>query len=321
LKILSEHHLLLVTLLLSNAMAMEALPICLNELVSEITAVFLSVTAVLVFGEVLPQAICTGPNQIKIASAVAPMTRALMMMEGLIGYPISKLLDCVLGERGPNRYTNEDLKTLIALHASVPHHGPEGHEGRESDTGLNIQQRFLIRGAIDLANLSAKDVMRDYDVVTSISVREVLSEQFLKRLQSIGYSRYPVFKDNRNQVIGILLVKQLLGFNNFDVTLEQSGIPLRKPLVIGPNKLLTDLLVEFQKGKSHIALVTDEVRQLQKNLAIPAEEEKSNEKPNEKGGEPLDSLDARRGSETGLKRPVILGIITIEDVVGKAMGR
>jgi len=61
LKLLLKHHHLLVTLLLMNAVAMESLPIYLDAVVPTFWAVFISVTVVLVFGEIVPQAICTGP--------------------------------------------------------------------------------------------------------------------------------------------------------------------------------------------------------------------------------------------------------------------
>ena len=97
LPILQTRHWLLVTLLLCNAFAMEALPIFLDKLMPEYLAIILSVSLVLVFGEVLPQAICTGPDQIKIASMVAPMTKCLMYICSPISYPIAKLLDYLLG--------------------------------------------------------------------------------------------------------------------------------------------------------------------------------------------------------------------------------
>lgn len=62
LPILENHHLLLSTILLNNAIAMESLPIFLDALVPSWLAILLSTSAVLVFGEVVPQAICTGPN-------------------------------------------------------------------------------------------------------------------------------------------------------------------------------------------------------------------------------------------------------------------
>ena len=65
---IENHHLLLVTLLLANSASMESLPLMLNKMVSEFIAIIISVTLVLVFGEVVPQALCTGPDQLKIAA-------------------------------------------------------------------------------------------------------------------------------------------------------------------------------------------------------------------------------------------------------------
>jgi metal transporter CNNM len=66
--LIRNHHLLLVTLLLWNAAAFESLPIFLDKLVPSYVAIILSVTFILIFGEVLPQAICTGPKRLYIGA-------------------------------------------------------------------------------------------------------------------------------------------------------------------------------------------------------------------------------------------------------------
>ena len=77
---------------------MEALPIFLDALVPSFWAVVISVTAVLAFGEVIPQAICTGSKQIFIAEKTAPLVRFIMIITACVSYPISLILDKVLGE-------------------------------------------------------------------------------------------------------------------------------------------------------------------------------------------------------------------------------
>lgn len=67
-KLLSRRHQLLVTLLVANSLAMESLPLFLDRLVSPVHAVLLAVTLILFFGEILPQAICTGRNQLAVAA-------------------------------------------------------------------------------------------------------------------------------------------------------------------------------------------------------------------------------------------------------------
>ena len=108
---------MLVTLLLSNATAMEALPLFLDRLVPSLWAVIISVTAVLFFGEIIPQAICIGPQQLIIAEKVAPAVKLLMLVLGPICYPISKVLDRCLGEQDLTRFKNDQLKTLVHLHS------------------------------------------------------------------------------------------------------------------------------------------------------------------------------------------------------------
>ena len=103
LPILAKRHWLLVTLLLMNAFCMEALPLFLHKIVPEFMAVLISVILVLFFGEIIPQALCTGPDQVKIASKVAPLLRFLMWMTYPITYPIAKVLDHMLGEHHKSR--------------------------------------------------------------------------------------------------------------------------------------------------------------------------------------------------------------------------
>ena len=104
LPILAKRHWLLVTLLLMNAFCMEALPLFLHKFVPEFVPILISVILVLLFGEIIPQAICTGPDQVKIASKFAPLTKVLMWMTYPITYPIAKLLDSLLGEHHKSRY-------------------------------------------------------------------------------------------------------------------------------------------------------------------------------------------------------------------------
>ena len=65
------HHQLLVTLLLLNALANEALPLFIDELVPGLYAILISVTVVLFVGEIIPAAIFTGPSKLKIAASLS----------------------------------------------------------------------------------------------------------------------------------------------------------------------------------------------------------------------------------------------------------
>ncbi|KEP60531.1 UNVERIFIED_CONTAM: CBS domain-containing protein [Hammondia hammondi] len=112
-----NRHQLLVTLLLCNSLAMEALPLFLDRLLTPVLAVLISVTAILFVGEILPQALCTGKYQLPIAAALAPTVRLLIILFAPIVYPTSKLLDrFVTTEHRTHLYARSHLKALIGLH-------------------------------------------------------------------------------------------------------------------------------------------------------------------------------------------------------------
>ncbi|EJK73791.1 hypothetical protein THAOC_04567 [Thalassiosira oceanica] len=93
----SSRHRLLVSLLLLNSLANEALPIFLDELFpSKYASILVSVCFVLFFGEILPSAIFTGPDQVRMASTMVPLARLVMFIVSPVAIPIAKLLDHVL---------------------------------------------------------------------------------------------------------------------------------------------------------------------------------------------------------------------------------
>lgn len=114
--ILNDKHRLLVTLLVLNALAMEALPLFLNKLVSDFSAILISITLVFFIGEVIPQALCTGTNQLEIAAFLSPIVKFEMLILSPINIPLGLLLDKLLGVHTKSRYLNSDLRALIELH-------------------------------------------------------------------------------------------------------------------------------------------------------------------------------------------------------------
>ncbi|RYY87475.1 DUF21 domain-containing protein [archaeon] len=116
LPIISNHHLLLVSLMLWNASATEALPIFLTSLVPEYIAIIMSVTLVLLFGEIIPASILTGPKQLQIASTLVPMVYVVLFVFFPIAYPLSKLLDWAIGhDGGVTLYSKKEIATMMQL--------------------------------------------------------------------------------------------------------------------------------------------------------------------------------------------------------------
>ena len=114
-----NHHLLLCTLLLFNALANEALPIFLNGVVNSWAAILISVTLVLLFGEVLPTAFFTGPNQLLIAARFAGVVYILELIFYPIAWPMARGLDYFLGCDDEEMYNRDELSAMLTFHSKA----------------------------------------------------------------------------------------------------------------------------------------------------------------------------------------------------------
>lgn len=254
LAIINRHHLVLVTLLVANSAAMEALPIILDEMFATVIAVMISVTFVMLFGEIIPQAVCTGPNQLKIAYKMVPFVKVVMFIFFPIAYPIAKLLDKVFGEKhGSKKFHSDELKTFIAMHESF------AQESRErKNSGLAFKQIKIIHGAIDLKNEVVKNHMISAERIYSLSNETVLDKQNLKSILKQGFSRIPIYNgQHKNDVVGILLIKSLLCFEEGQ-SIKESNLQLKKPFVVRPNMTMLELFGKFKTEKTQLAFVKDD---------------------------------------------------------------
>ncbi|KAF3793194.1 DUF21 domain-containing protein [Nymphaea thermarum] len=117
LPVVKNQHLLLCTLLVCNSLAMEALPIFLDALLPAWGAILMSVTLILAFGEIIPQAVCSRYG-LKIGAKLASVVRVLVLIFLPITYPISKLLDRLLGKGHFVLLRRAELKTLVDMHGN-----------------------------------------------------------------------------------------------------------------------------------------------------------------------------------------------------------
>jgi len=85
------------TLLITNAVALEALPICLDKICPSWLAILISAVGVVIVAEIIPMSVCTGPKKLVIASKAGPYIKGLMCMLYCLAEPAGKLLDRILG--------------------------------------------------------------------------------------------------------------------------------------------------------------------------------------------------------------------------------
>ncbi len=114
----------------------------------------------------------------------------------------------------------------------------------------------MIEGALSVDQLQVRDVMvpRSHMVVVP---RDASVEQVLDIVLESGHSRFPVVGDDKDEIIGILLAKDLLQLfgRNGKTRLDEL---MRTPVIIPESKRLNVLLQEFRVSRNHIAIVVDE---------------------------------------------------------------
>ena len=121
--IVKKRHHLLVTLLILNALAYECLPIFMDRLVPSWAAIILSTTLVLLFGEIVPLAVFTGPKQLMLGSAMVPLVNIFLCLLYPLAAPLAWLLDrIVYGTTDPkvqqqhmSAYDRAELAALVRI--------------------------------------------------------------------------------------------------------------------------------------------------------------------------------------------------------------
>lgn len=171
--IIKNHHLLLVSLMLWNASATEALPIFLNKLVPEFVSIIISVTLVLMFGEIIPASILTGPAQLQIAATLTPLVYVVLVIFFPIAYPLSLLLDRIIGhDEGVTMYSRREIVTMMR----IQHEEGMRRTNDFRDT-MNQDEVTIIGGALTFRDQIVSNVMTPLHQVFMIHINDRLSYQ------------------------------------------------------------------------------------------------------------------------------------------------
>jgi magnesium and cobalt transporter len=120
---------------------------------------------------------------------------------------------------------------------------------------LDHEALQMIQGVLEVAEMRVDDIMIPRSQMVVVSRDDAPQELVRVALES-GHSRFPVIGDSRDEVVGILLAKDLLAFG------DGSGFSvrdvLRPPVFIPESKRLDALLKDFRSSRNHLAVVVDE---------------------------------------------------------------
>lgn len=199
---------------------------------------------VLIFGEISPKSLAKeAPESFAIFST--PILRFFVMILRPLNYIFGlwkSLLSKFVKISRDEKFTEDELLTII--------------DEAQNEGGINEQEGELIRSAIEFNDLDVRDVLTPRVDVVAVDI-EFDDDHIDTLFTESGYSRLPVYKDNIDNIIGVLHEK------NFNIYLrkgaKESLVNILKPVIfVTPTMKISRLLKLLQQYKTHMAIITDE---------------------------------------------------------------
>ncbi|XP_040849423.1 metal transporter CNNM4 isoform X1 [Ochotona curzoniae] len=234
---------LLCSLLLGNVLVNTSLTILLDNLIgSGLMAVASSTIGIVIFGEILPQALCSR-HGLAVGANTIILTKCFMFLTFPLSYPISKLLDFFLGQEIRTVYNREKLMEMLKV--------------TEPYNDLVKEELNMIQGALELRTKTVEDIMTQLQDCFMIRSDAILDFNTMSEIMESGYTRIPVYEDEQSNIVDILYVKDLAFVDPDDCTpLKTITRFYNHPVhFVFHDTKLDAMLEEFKKGKSHLAIV------------------------------------------------------------------
>jgi gliding motility-associated protein GldE len=212
-----------------------------TPIIKFVVEVVLITFLILLFGEVLPK-VYASRNNVKFSKFIVSALFVLDQLLSPISLPmraVSVFLNDKLGRQKSN-ISVDQLSQALEMTST-------------DDTTFDEQK--ILEGIVSFGNTDTKQVMSPRIDIFALEIEESFADIYAK-IVAKGYSRIPIFRESIDHIEGILFVKDLIPHIHKK---EFDWNPLmREPFFVPENKKLDDLLKDFQRMKSHLAIVVDE---------------------------------------------------------------
>jgi putative hemolysin len=214
-----------------------------NHLLGLVLELTLITFTLVLFGEVMPK-IYASQNNMNVARFMAVPMHSIKIFFSPFVYLLVKstsIIDKRITRKG-HTLSVDELSHAIDITSNLEE--------------TSKQEKTILKSIVNFGTINVKQIMRqrpDVSAIDSIIRFKIL----LSKINDWGYSRVPVFKDNLDNIIGVLYIKDLLPHINNDDDFNWLSL-VRKPYFVPESKKIDDLLKDFQKKRVHVAIVVDE---------------------------------------------------------------
>ncbi|BEI83717.1 hypothetical protein CcaverHIS002_0403210 [Cutaneotrichosporon cavernicola] len=235
-------HLVLVVLLLCNTLVNTSLPVFLDSVIGGGWIAILGATGLeLIFGEVIPQAICNKYG-LAIGALFAPFVRALVYFLYPIAKPLAMFLDYLFGAHDEGvRYRKAELKAFVSL----------GVEDKLADDEL-----LLLGNVLEFSGKTVGTIMTQLGDTYCLPSDRVVNKELIEEVLRKGHTRIPVYEATRPaSFLGVMPLRALVGYDSAEEKTARALVSQPLPQC-PPDLSLVEAMNYFQSGMSHILLVS-----------------------------------------------------------------
>jgi len=232
-------HLTLASILLTNIAVVSATSLVLNQRFNGWLAGLISTLLIVIFGEVLPQALFSRID-LAYSSLFAPVLKAMMFVTYIISKPLQLLLDKLFPRQRAKLQSRDELGLLISEHLT------------NDDSELDEDEVEIMRGALKLSEKRVRDIMTAMPQVFWLTPSSELNSDKIDEIKAKGFSRIPIFNQQKTVCYGILLVKQLVDIDFDENTFKVSDMPLHPVKPVGSMTALDTMFRRFIDSSTHL---------------------------------------------------------------------
>lgn len=241
-----QGNLIIVTLMVGNVAANAILSIYLGSLVPGIVASIVSIFLIAIFGGIIPQAIFSR-YALSLSAAFSPLLNFFVYVLYPFCKPLAWCLDKFLGEELSTIFSRKELLHILEEHAS------------DKRSSIQKDEERIAKGALTFGEKLIKDVMTPRSVVKMYPSDTKLDQKQINTMQKNAFSRFVIYEDSSDKIIGTVHIHSLLNSKNTDKTLGQIA---DKAIYVREDDLLDQALNAFLKTKHHLFIVVNQFAEM-----------------------------------------------------------
>ncbi len=208
---------------------------------------------ILVFGEITPKIFAREKSERLFRKMITVISVITMILKPLLWLllRISNFFIVFIGGKKADFapfITEDEIRSAVDA----------GHE----EGVLQSEERMIMKRTLELKDISVKEIMTPRVEIVALEEEKPLID-LMELVESEGYSRYPIYRENIDRIVGVCYAKDLLNFildrkdNDVLHSISVEEI-MRAPYFVPETKKVDDLLREFREKKNHLAVVIDE---------------------------------------------------------------